>query len=76
MICFYYDGPKIYNYNPFKEEFGTDVTNQENLDELLTHKIKNMYGHPIRVYHLDLVFFDRYIAYNRNGENKWVCSKF
>lgn len=69
LICIWQQNIKIYSYNPFLDNYGTDSTNSTNLYDLLEHKIKNMNGYPIKLYYFDLVL-GRRNSKNQNG--KWV----
>lgn len=72
LICFWRDGLKLYSYNPFLENFGYDVTDRSDLSEIFAHKIRNMYGYPIKTYHFDTVLTDRVRVIEKDGKKTYA----
>lgn len=73
IICFWQEKWRTFSYNPYKEEFAIDITDDKmNLPEIYSDRLRNMNNHKIKFFNFDNIYKDRIILVDKFGKKTWV----
>lgn len=68
FICFVTEKLEFFTYNPFLNMSLIDLFKENDAEKLFDGKIKNLYQHPIKLYHFDYVYNHTLVITHQNGK--------